>query len=82
MDRISQADQRAKRRDGYLYAVVVLSVISPFIGLPGASQLLEEIIHADPLAIALSLAFLLGVFLAPLGSWSRVNRNDLLASAP
>ena len=65
-----------------LYAVVVLSVISPFIGLPGASQLLEEIIHADPLAIALSLAFLLGVFLAPLGSWSRVNRNDLLASTP
>lgn len=63
-----------------LYAVVVLSVVSPFIGLPGANQLLAEIIHADPLAIALSLAFLLAVFLAPLGSWSRVNRNELLAS--
>ncbi|MEI6453022.1 MAG: polyprenol phosphomannose-dependent alpha 1,6 mannosyltransferase MptB [Actinomycetes bacterium] len=65
-----------------LYFIVGISVISPFIGLPGASSLLNEIIHADPLAIALSLMVLLGVFLAPLGEWSRLNRNELLSASP
>ncbi len=51
--------------------IVVLSMMSPFIGLPGGRILLDELIHANPLAVAASLVVLLGVFLAPLGRWSR-----------
>ncbi|HEX3946141.1 MAG TPA: polyprenol phosphomannose-dependent alpha 1,6 mannosyltransferase MptB, partial [Acidimicrobiales bacterium] len=45
--------------------LIALSVISPFIGLPGGRTLLDELIHANPLAVAGALLVLLGVLLAP-----------------
>jgi hypothetical protein len=57
--------------DRYLRSLIIaLSVASPFIGLPGGRTLLDQLIHADPLSVALALVVLLGVLLAPLGSWS------------
>ncbi len=50
--------------------IIVCSVISPFIGLPGGRILLDELIHANPLAVAGALVVLLGVVLAPIGRWS------------
>jgi hypothetical protein len=51
--------------------IIVSSVISPFIGLPGGRTLLDELIHANPLAVAAALVVLLGVLVAPLGRWAR-----------
>ena len=50
--------------------IIALSVASPFIGLPGGRTLLDQLIHADPLSVALALIVLLGVLVAPLGHWS------------
>jgi alpha-1,6-mannosyltransferase len=55
-------------------AIIAFAVASPFIGLPGGRTLLDELIHADPLAVALSFVLLLGVLLAPLGRWSKVDQ--------
>jgi hypothetical protein len=57
-------------------AVIALSVASPFIGLPGGRTLLDQLIHANPLAIALVLLVLVGVLLAPLGRWSTLWRYE------
>jgi hypothetical protein len=50
--------------------IIGVSVLSPFLGLPGGRTLLEQLIHSDPLSVALALVVLLGVLLAPLGRWS------------
>ena len=50
--------------------LVALSVLSPFIGLPGGRTLLDELIHYNPIAVAAALLVLLGVLLAPIGRWS------------
>jgi len=50
--------------------IIALSVASPFIGLPGGRTLLDQLIHANPLSVALAFVVLLGVLLAPLGRWS------------
>jgi alpha-1,6-mannosyltransferase len=61
---------------GWLRTVLVaLSVVSPFIGLPGGRTLLDQLIHSDPLAVAASLLVLLGVFVMPIGRWTR-GRSD------
>ncbi len=60
--------------------ILVLSVLSPFIGLPGGRELLDGLIHSDPLAVAGSLIVLLGVFLAPLGRWARSEGRMALSS--
>jgi alpha-1,6-mannosyltransferase len=57
-------------------ALVVLSVLSPFIGLPGGRALLEQLLHSDPLAVAAALVVLLGVLVAPLGRWTEVGPRD------
>lgn len=56
--------------------IVTLSVVSPFIGLPGARLLLTQLIHSDPLVVAGALILLLGVLLAPLGPWARVPSTE------
>ncbi len=58
--------------------IIVLSVGSPFIGLPGGRTLLDQLIHANPLAVAAALIVLLGVLVAPLGRWSTSLRWDQL----
>ncbi len=56
---------------GKLRAVLVaLSALSPFIGLPGGRTLLDELIHYNPVAVAVALLALLAVLLAPIGRWS------------
>jgi hypothetical protein len=50
--------------------IIAVSVLSPFIGLPGGRTLLNQLIHSDPLSVALALVVLLGVLLVPLGRWS------------
>jgi alpha-1,6-mannosyltransferase len=63
---------------GRLRAVLVaLSVVSPFIGLPGGRTLLDQLIHSNPLAVAAALLVLLGVLLAPIGRWATVWRDPL-----
>jgi hypothetical protein len=58
--------------------LIVLSIASPFIGLPGGRTLLDELIHANPLAVAASLLVLLGVLVAPIGRWSTAWRDEPL----
>jgi hypothetical protein len=60
--------------------LIVVSVVCPFIGLPGGRRLLDELIHANPLAVAAALLVLLGVLIAPLGHWSTAWRDDQVAS--
>ncbi len=57
--------------EGRLRSVlIVLSVGSLFIGLPGGRTLLDQLIHANPLAVAAVLMALLGVLVVPIGRWS------------
>jgi len=57
---------------GWLRSLIVwLSMGSCFIGLPGARQLLDRLIHANPALAILSLAALLAVLTAPLTTSSR-----------
>jgi hypothetical protein len=56
--------------------VITLSVISPFIGLPGGRTLLVELVHADPLVLAISLVALLLFVVAPLGRWTALGRLE------
>ncbi len=50
--------------------LILLSALSPFIGLPGGHSLVEQLIHANPLAVAAGLLVLVGVVVAPLGRWA------------
>ena len=50
--------------------IIAVSVLSPFIGLPGGRTLLEQLIHSDPASVALAFVVLLAVLLVPLGRWS------------
>jgi alpha-1,6-mannosyltransferase len=66
--------------------IIGASVIFPFLGLPGGRVLVDQLIHADPLSIALAFIVLLGVLLMPLGRWStswrwRASPDDLWGDA-
>jgi hypothetical protein len=66
--------------------IIAVSVLSPFIGLPGGRTLLEQMIHADPGSVALAFIVLLGVLLVPMGRWStswrwRARPEDLWGDA-
>lgn len=52
-------------------ALIALSISSAFIGLPGGKQLFDELVHANPLAMAAALMVLLGVLVVPLAPWER-----------
>jgi alpha-1,6-mannosyltransferase len=56
-------------------AVIALSVISPFIGLPGGRTLLAAPIHENPFWMAAGLVALVLVCLAPLGQWATAWRE-------
>jgi alpha-1,6-mannosyltransferase len=62
--------------------LIALSVVSPFIGLPGGRTLLDQLIHSNPLAVAASLLVLLGVLLAPIGRWATAWRDPLEVEGP
>ena len=52
--------------------IIGLSVISPFIGLPGGRELVTQLLHADPLMLAVTLLCLLAFVVAPLGRWTAI----------
>jgi hypothetical protein len=56
--------------------VIILSVISPFIGLPGGRELLVQLFHADPIVLAITLLALLLFVVAPLGRWTAIGQSD------
>jgi hypothetical protein len=51
--------------------LLLLSITGPFIGLPGGRQLLAGLVHSNPLLIAVAVAILGGVLIAPMGRWTR-----------
>ena len=51
--------------------IVVLSVSSAFLGLPGGRQLLSDLLHANPLTVAVSLVTCLAVLTVPLTPFDR-----------
>ena len=51
--------------------LLALSISGPFIGLPGGRQLLADLIHSNPLLIALAVAILGGVLVVPMGRWTQ-----------
>jgi hypothetical protein len=51
--------------------LLLLSITGPFIGLPGGRQLLGDLIHSNPLLIALAVAILGGVLILPMGRWTQ-----------
>jgi alpha-1,6-mannosyltransferase len=56
--------------------IIAVSVLGPFLGLPGGRVLLDQLLHSNPISFALGLLFCLGVLLVPLGHWSASWRSD------
>jgi hypothetical protein len=66
----------------WLYAVLGLSIVAPFIGLTGGADLLSELLHTDPLSMVLAVMVLWAVAIFPLGNWTtswRIDRSRLPA---
>ena len=64
----------------WLYAVLGLSAVAPFIGLTGGSDLLSELVHTDPASMVLAVMVLWAVAIVPLGNWTtswRIDRSRL-----
>jgi alpha-1,6-mannosyltransferase len=51
--------------------IVGLSMVTAFIELPGGTQLINSLIHGDPLLIVLTLLWILVVLTVPLATWER-----------
>ena len=56
--------------------VIAMTVVSPFIGLPGGRDLVNQLVHADPIIIACTMLALLAFVLAPLGRWTALGQLD------
>ncbi len=56
--------------------LVAASVLGPFLGLPGGRVLVNQLLHSNPISVALGLLVLLGVLLVPLGRWSASWRSE------
>ena len=69
--------------EGRLRTLIIgLSVVSPFIGLPGGRELVNQLLHADPIMLAVTLLSLLAFVVAPLGRWTAIgNPTPLEVSA-
>src|SRR5271170_7661229 len=66
----------------WLYAVLGLSAVAPFIGLTGGSDLLSELVRTDPASMVLAVMVLWAVAIVPLGNWTtswRIDRSRLPA---
>ena len=51
--------------------LLALSMTGPFIGLPGGRALLADLVHSNPLLIAVAVAILGGLFILPMGRWTQ-----------
>jgi alpha-1,6-mannosyltransferase len=54
--------------------VIGLSVVSPFVGLPGGHKLLSAIVHAPMIETGIVILMLWGLLFAPLGAWTTYDR--------
>jgi alpha-1,6-mannosyltransferase len=63
-------------------AVLALSVVSPFLGLPGGRLLLLGIVHAPMVETGLVLFLLWALLGAPLGKWANYGRRAYAPAAP
>ena len=59
-----------------LYVVLGLSTVAPFIGLTGGTELLNELVHTDPIRMVLAVMVLWAVAIFPLGNWTTSWRLD------
>jgi len=62
--------------------VIGLSVISPFVGLPGGHALLLGIVDAPMIKTGVVLVMLWALLLAPLGKWTTYGRGPVEPTAP
>jgi alpha-1,6-mannosyltransferase len=60
----------------WLYAVLGLSAVAPFIGLTGGGELLSDLVHTDPASMVLAVMVLWAVAILPLGNWTTSWRLD------
>jgi len=51
--------------------IIGLSISSAFLGLPGARQLLSDLLHANPLSVAVALLACLAILTVPLMPFDR-----------
>jgi hypothetical protein len=51
--------------------LLALSITGPFIGMPGGRALLIDLVHSNPLLIAVAVAILGGVLIIPMGRWTQ-----------
>jgi hypothetical protein len=61
--------------------IIGLSMVTAFIELPGGAQLVNSLIHGDPLLIVLTLLWIMVVLTVPLATWERPERAPVGASA-
>jgi alpha-1,6-mannosyltransferase len=54
--------------------VIGLSVVSPFVGLPGGHKLLSAIVSAPMVETGVVILMLWGLLFAPLGAWTTYDR--------
>jgi hypothetical protein len=59
-----------------LYFILGVSTIVPFIGLTGGTDLLNQLVHTDPITMVLAVMVLWAVAIVPLGSWTTSWRFD------
>jgi hypothetical protein len=66
--------------------LLALSITGPFIGLPGGRALLADLVHSNPLLIAVAVAILGGVLILPMGRWTQwswpTNESEPATSMP
>ncbi len=55
--------------------IIAMAMVSAFLELPGASQLVGSLIHGDPLLIAVTILWILGVLTVPLSPWDKSGRK-------
>ncbi len=60
--------------------IIGLSMVTAFIELPGGTQLLNSLIHGDPLLIVLTLLWILVVLTVPLAAWERTGIGPVAAA--
>jgi hypothetical protein len=69
-----------ERREHFWF--LLLSITSPFLGLPGGRALLAGLVHANLAVMAGALAILLATLLMPMGRWTQWSWQEREPSAP
>lgn len=54
--------------------IIVLSALSPFLGLPGGHDLISQLVSANPLALGATLVATLLAIVMPLGRWTALSQ--------